>query len=807
MKRDKGNRGDQPARADLQRLLRLHQDIARDLGAASDPVAALRSLLMAAAQCDGIEGVGVYQRDLGTGEFRLVAHTGISASFARAVARVAEDSSFGRRVLLGTRLAAAEMRAQFGPAMVDEGMRAAVGVPVRVGGRVVAALTAGTSRAEVPENSCRILESLVAHVGNLLARQRSAEAHQETRLNLQTLFDTVDDLILVVDLEGRLQHHNPAVREKLGYSDRELHGGHIGRFLGKSDLAAARALVPELRDGRAVARHLRFLGRDGRWLPTETKAVLGLWDGREAVFVVARDVSERLAAELELRRLATAIEQAAEGFVVTDRHGIIEYVNPAFERITGYGRDEAVGRTPHMLDSGAHDADFYHHLWHTITRGDIWSGRVTTRCKDSRLIVAEVTVSPVRDDAGMVSHFVAVKRDVTREVALEQSLRESQKLEAVGTLAGGIAHDFNNILYALQGYAQLALDDLPAGHPASRSMQEVLRAARRAGELVKQMLAFGRGSEQERRPQPLQPVVEEALVHIRGSFPATIAVETRIDPRCPPVLADAAQIHQAVVNLCANAIHAMSDHSGRLTIRLDTCHLDAGEAAAWSKLAPGPHVRLRVADTGRGMSDEVMARIFEPYFTTRPQNEGAGLGLAIVHGIVQRHGGAIHAWSRPGEGSEFTVLFPAVAAVQGANPTGQDDDRPREAASCRVLVVDDEEVIVKVAVQALSRLGFAVEGHVSPAAALAAFAAEPDAFDVVITDQTMPGMTGLELSEALLNVRPDVPIIMTTGFSAEAGAECARVAGVRRFLQKPVNTRELAAAIDELAAPAVTWRR
>jgi signal transduction histidine kinase/CheY-like chemotaxis protein len=425
---------------------------------------------------------------------------------------------------------------------------------------------------------------------------------------------------------------------------------------------------------------------------------------------------------------------------------------------------------------------------------------LTNRRRDGSFFVEEATISPVRDRAGEITHFVAVKRDVTREVDLEERLRESQKLEAIGTLAGGIAHDFNNILYALLGYAHLALDDLPPNSAAESSLREVLRAAERGSDLVRQMLAFGRRAEQERRSVPLQPLIEEVLVLVRGSLPASIAIETAVDPDCGAVMADTSQIHQVVLNLCTNAYRAMEE-GGKLTVTLDEIDHDGDPDGSWSDLAPGRYALLSVRDTGRGMSEDVQARIFEPFFTTRPNNEGAGLGLAIVHGIVKGHGGAIRVQTAPNAGSLFEVALPISASASPTEEAAEPPATSRPARNTRVLVVDDEPMIVNLTVKTLNRLGMVATGCREPEEAFALFRQDPDAFDVVVTDQTMPGMSGLCLTEELLKLRPDLPIIMATGYSAEANEERARAIGVRCFVQKPVDLRDLAASIERLSEP------
>jgi signal transduction histidine kinase len=391
---------------------------------------------------------------------------------------------------------------------------------------------------------------------------------------------------------------------------------------------------------------------------------------------------------------------------------------------------------------------------------------------------------------------------ISERKRLEAQLRQAQKMEAIGTLAGGIAHDFNNILTAILGYTELALDDLAPEHAAWRYLGEVRKAGVRAKTLVQQILTFSRRTEQPRRPVALALLIEEALALLRASLPSTIAIEAELAVAVGPVLAEPTQLHQVLLNLCANAAHAMRATGGCLGVRLAAVEVGAGPGAAPPELAPGAYACITVSDTGQGMAPEVLERIFEPFFTTKGPGEGTGMGLALVHGIVTNHGGAVQVASGVGQGTTFRVYLPQSAGEVAAGAAGGEAARGVAAGhpAARVLLVDDEEALVQLGEAILRRLGYEVVVCTSSAEALAVFEAAPQYFDVVITDQTMPHLTGEGLAQAVRQLRPEMPIILCTGFSHVMHAERARDLGIDAFVLKPLAMQELAQTIEQVLA-------
>ena len=504
--------------------------------------------------------------------------------------------------------------------------------------------------------------------------------------------------------------------------------------------------------------------------------------------------NDRLKAEAAERiRLVAAVEQADEGIAIMDARGRIGYFNAAFTRFSGCGpTDLSAISYPQLLAGRDGQGDGWGAVQASIANGQAWRGHVSRDRAEGGTIELEVTVRPIQDAAGGPVAFLAVERDVTREVRLQQHLRQVQKLEALGTLAGGIAHDFNNILNPIFISTELLLLDSSLDQDDRQHLEIALKAAERGRDLVKQIIAFSRQKEKEKKPFRAAPVVHEAVKFLRVSLPSTVEIRADIRDEAGLVLGDPAQLHQVVMNLCNNAAYAMRDRGGVLTVSLVEDMADAGRAAEVPGLAPGPRLRLTVSDTGTGMTPEVRERAFDPFFTTKKPGEGSGLGLAVVDGVVRDYGGAVTVASEVGQGSMFTVYLPRLTR-QVPPAEAAPDVLPR--GSERVLLLDDEEVQVRSVRSMLERLGYTVSGFTDAAEALSGFRAAPQAFDVVITDQTMPQMTGSRIAEEFVRIRPDIPIILCTGFSETVDAHEARARGIREFMMKPYSVREMAEAV------------
>jgi PAS domain S-box-containing protein len=473
-------------------------------------------------------------------------------------------------------------------------------------------------------------------------------------------------------------------------------------------------------------------------------------------------------------------------------------VNDGFCAMTGFSREEALGRTPVDLNLFVDPSERSQFI-EMLNREDQVNGyELKCRRSDGVLFDALLSCRPLRygnDDClvTVAQDITAVNKSQQEKARLEAQLRQAQKMEAIGTLAGGISHDFNNILAAMMGYTELVLLNQPERTRVHHYLDEVLKAGERAKNLVSQILAFSRQSESERKPIQLRPIVKESLKLLRASLPATIEIRQDIGTDEAIVLADPAQIHQIIMNLCTNAAHAMRENGGILEVGLHQVQAEQELCAAHPDLRPGPCVALTVGDTGCGMTPEVLERIFEPYFSTKEKGEGTGLGLAVVHGIVTGYGGVISVQSEPSRGSVFKIYLPAV---ETATPQTHRDEKLQSGRE-RILFVDDEPSLVEIGQDMLQHLGYEVVTFSSSLDALNAFRARPDRFDLVITDMTMPQMTGERLAQALIEIRPDLPVILCTGYSERITEQRASALGIKAFLLKPLSAHDLARKVRD----------
>ena len=395
--------------------------------------------------------------------------------------------------------------------------------------------------------------------------------------------------------------------------------------------------------------------------------------------------------------------------------------------------------------------------------------------------------------SGVVQDITAAKRAEEEKIQLENQLRQAQKMESIGTLAGGIAHDFNNILSPIIGFAEITAADLPEDAPARTNMSEILKAAGRAKEMVQQILTFSRRHDTELKPLKVQTVIQEAIKLIRSSLPTTIDIGVRLVEESRFVMGDSTQIHQMLINLCTNAYQAMRETGGRLEVGLDEVVFRQAQDLPSRAMRPGSYVRVRVSDTGHGMTPEVMERIFEPYFTTKGPGEGTGMGLSMVHGIVKRHKGHIDVQSQCGVGTRFTLYLPQIAQIDETSLSETTEFVP--FGTEHILLVDDEPQLLEMQLQMLKRLGYEVTAINGSVAALGAFERDPGVFDLLVTDQTMPGMTGVDLALKVRGLRPELPIVLCTGYSESVSPEKAAALGIRHYLNKPVPLKLLATTV------------
>jgi PAS domain S-box-containing protein len=509
-----------------------------------------------------------------------------------------------------------------------------------------------------------------------------------------------------------------------------------------------------------------------------------------------QDLRERLEESHAIYR--ALLDATPDPVVVNNTEGKVSYLNPAFTEVFGWSLIDMHGKPMNLILAPNKSSDLEGLLARLHSGEKISDIESCCLANDGRTIPVSISGNTSENIHGEMICSMVIIRDISTQKSLETQVIHSQKMEAIGTLAGGIAHDFNNILAAMMGYTELAKVKIPDESPAKSDLQRVLQAGHRAKDLVNQILTFGRQGEREIKPVPIDNVVKEALKLLRASLPATIEIRQHIQPDCGNVSIDPTQIHQILMNLCSNAHHAMRENGGILEVRLANLRLDATSASLFSELVPGRYVMLSVSDTGNGMPRKVLERIFDPYFTTKEKDKGTGLGLAVVHGIVNNNGGHITVESDLGKGTSFFIYFPSFDHVHAE--VGSDNAEAFLTGNEQILFVDDEVALAEMGKQILEHLGYHVITRTSSIEALELFRSNPHRFDLVITDMTMPNMTGEKLAKNLMAIRPDIPVILCTGFSEHMDEDRAKEMGIREFAMKPLIMGDLAKTIREVLA-------
>lgn len=509
---------------------------------------------------------------------------------------------------------------------------------------------------------------------------------------------------------------------------------------------------------------------------------------------VFEDITNRKKAEEAIRTSEEKyrlLVDNAHDLIVVVQGGILKFANPAARSIFGYADDD-LEKLP--LSKIIHHEDRGTVLKLNLPKRDgaAQSGYHTFRALTKTGEIRWLQMNAVRVDWGNGDAALCIIRDITEAKKMENQLTQAQKMQAIGTLAGGVAHDFNNILCAIIGYTELCKMDIPEENGLHRNLNQILKAGTRARELVNQILTFSHQNESIPQPIEIKYCIEEALKLLRATIPSNIHIVEDIQAKSGIVMAEHTQIHQIIMNLCTNAAHAMQEEGGLLEICLNNCYFERAAAGIHQRLVPGSYIGLIVSDTGHGMTPETIQRIFEPYYTTKQKGEGTGLGLSMVHGIVESLHGAIKVYSEPGSGTTFNIYLPSTegtidgeVAAPHVMPGGCE----------KVLLVDDEEMVMDITDTMLTKMGYSVVSRTSSVEALKVFRMEPDSFDLVITDQTMPNITGKELAKRIMQVRPDLPIILCTGFSASINEEKAQAIGIRAFVKKPILQNELATVV------------
>ena len=611
--------------------------------------------------------------------------------------------------------------------------------------------------------------------------------------------------IFSVDLQGRFTQINPAASQLSGYEEHELLNMSIADLHFKDDAATG------LRHFQTALQRGRFQGE----MPFRTKtgerrwwAITAVKLSDDRVLGFCNDITERRRAEEELRmsetRYRELVENANSIILRMDSEGRLSFFNEYAQLFFGYAAENVLGRSvvgTIVPETDSAGRDLKAMIADIGQRPELYASNENENMRrDGTRVWVAWTNKPFYNEAGEVNEILCIGNDITERKQAEEEKRQlqaqllhAQKLEAIGTLAGGIAHDFNNILAAVIGYADMARENAAEGTMMAKDLNQILKAGHRAKDLVKQILAFSRQTKTEASILYPAVIVKEVVKLLRPSLPSTIAIESVIDQQAGPVLIDPTQLHQILMNLCTNAFHAMEEKGGALSLSLKKVSFDASTLP--TAASPGDYIELAVGDNGTGIPEDVRHRIFDPFFTTKGAGKGTGMGLSIIHGLVGASNGFIVVDSTPGQGSVFRVYLPVV---EDDNQAEGKDTEPAPRGSEHILFVDDETILAEMAKMMLEQLGYRVTVRSNSLEALTTFQNHPDLFDLVITDQTMPGMTGMDLARRLLRLRPDLPVILCTGYSALISKEEASAHGIREFALKPLTRKDMALLIRKV---------
>jgi PAS domain S-box-containing protein len=627
--------------------------------------------------------------------------------------------------------------------------------------------------------------------------KQAEETLKEEAIRRRILVDQSTDGIVVIDQNGKVYEANQRYADMLGYSMQEV----LQLSVWDWDTQWSREqLLEMLQSANETGRHFETKHRrkDGTVYDVEISNNGAIFGGQKLIFCVCRDITERKRAAEALReseeRYRMLFEASPDGIIIVDTETLmIKYANPSLCMMLGYGEDEL--RKMSVMEIHPRDIQDVVVLdFEALKRGEkTFSENIPCLKKDSSIIYVDIsgTAAVIRGRRCIIGFF----RDITARKHLEAQLRNASKIEALGTLVGGIAHEFNNVLAIIMGNVDLSLSDFPEWSPARYNLEQIKIASLRAKDVVRQLLSYIRKIDYKKRPLKLIPVVKDSIKFLRATIPTNIDIQQSINADVDTVFADPTQINQVLINLCTNSFHAMEQTGGTLDIGMQNLVLAEDATAIDPALVPGNYIKVTVSDTGEGISPQIVDRIFDPFFTTKDIGKGSGMGLSVVQGIIKSYGGAISVESQPGKGTTVNLFFPVVeeevvleSKPAEESPTGNE----------RILFIDDEASIVNLARGMLVRLGYQVESRTSPLEALALFRSKPDEFDMVITDMTMPKMTGDILAKNILTIRPDIPIVLCTGFSEKISEENADEVGVKAILFKPLVMRKFALVIRKV---------
>jgi two-component system cell cycle sensor histidine kinase/response regulator CckA len=637
-------------------------------------------------------------------------------------------------------------------------------------------------------------------------KRKTQEELKKVANRYHMLGENISDVIWTTDENKRITFVSPSVFKLSGYSIKEILSKSLDELfipeyyksaINAIDHASAANKNKKFVFPETDTFEAEFICKNGAAVWTETKVSFLL--GKEKKFLgflgVTRDVSKSKRIERERLDLGAAVEQLEEGIIITDAARHIRFVNNAFCVLTGFKSQNLIGEPIDALWKVEKDHELSKRQKMAFRRARSWKGRLTRCKKDGTLYQAHILISPLKDNQGKISSYIIVERDITEDMELEEQFRRMQKMEALGTLAGGIAHDFNNILMPIIINSELLLWDTSKENPMHLQLEQILEAAYRGKDLVKQILTYSRQSHLEKKPLDMARTIEEIIRFLRASLPSSIMIKKFSEIERYPVNADAVQIQQVLMNIFKNAADAIGPDEGTIEIRVRQTDVTSDNRSFFQDLQPGPYLDISITDTGCGIDSEVAERIFDPFFTTKHPGKGTGMGLAVAQRIVKNHQGTIRFSSEPGKGTTFHVYLPKA-----------DEDLPEQDSTEEfmpggketILLVEDEKDVMSSMKRLLERLGYKVAEMAGSREAISILRKPEGTFDLVIADQIMPEMSGLEMAQELRRTGLDIPIILMTGSNESVSFERAKDMGIKELMMKPINPRDLARAIRKV---------